>query len=118
MADTPVHHTVVRVLGAESAGVTKKVARGVSQKIRAAYGGSGKRVRLTGMRFLPSTKIDLGNGAFQVMANTVVQVTGRAGAQRSEAVDSVVTVMKKKKEGQVLESVKIPYLQKPTASVG
>jgi hypothetical protein len=108
----------VRILGAESSGVTKKIAEGVSQKIRAAYRGRGERVRLKGMRFLPSTKIELGDGTFQVMANTVVEVSGGSNMQRSEAIDSVVTVQRKKHEGQVLESVKIPYLEQRVAAAG
>lgn len=100
----------VHVIGAEGTGVTKKVASHLSRRIKEAYGQSGKHVRLKGMRFIPSTKIDLGEGSFQVIANTVIEIASSSGAKRAESIDSVVTIDGKKNTGQVLRDVKIPSL--------
>jgi hypothetical protein len=106
----------IHIMGAEPAGVTKKVAAGVGRQIKQAFEVNGKRVRLKGMRFIPSTKIELGQGAFQVMANTVVEVAGaKLGEKRAESVDSVVTV-DREKSGQVLKAVKIPALERAQAA--
>jgi len=108
----------VRILGAASSGVNEKVVVGVGRQIREAYGEKGKEVRLKGVRFIPSTKVDLDDGAFQVMAKTVVEVSSGVDAGRAEAVDSVVTIGRGKDEGQVLESVKIPYFEQRAIASG
>lgn len=100
-----------RIIGAEPAGVTKKVATGLGMRIKDAFGKRGKHVKIKGMRFIPSTKVDLGQGSFQVMANTVVEVAGDKGKPaRAQAFDSVLTVTHRTREGQTLEGVKIPSL--------
>lgn len=93
-------------------GFTKSVAAGVEKTVRGAYELSGKQVRVKGTRFIPSTVVELGRGRFQVMANTVVEIAGQGGRpSRSEAVESVVTVGRKK-AGQVLDGVKIPAFER------
>jgi hypothetical protein len=101
-----------RIIGAEPAGVTKKVATGLGSRIKEAFGSRGKHVKIKGMRFIPSTKVDLGQGSFQVMANTVVEVSGANGRPaRAQAFDSVVTVTHRTREGQTLEGVRFPSLE-------
>jgi len=98
-------------VGLESSGVTRKVATGLGMRIKQAFGSRGKHVRIRGMRFIASTKVDLGMGSFQVMANTVVEVEGASGEPvRPRAFDSVVTVGQGTGDGQVLENVKLPAL--------
>lgn len=97
------------VMGAEQAGITPQTASRVGDKIIEAYERRGRRVRVKGLRFIPSTKVELGQGMFQVMASTIVEgVSSVKGHGRAEAIDSVITVSGS--EGQVLETVKIPYL--------
>jgi hypothetical protein len=100
-----------RIIGAVSTGVTNKVATGLGISIREAFGRRGKHIKIKGMRFIPSTKVDLGKGSFQVMANTVVEIAGVNGAPvRPQAFDSVVTIARQPHSGQILESVKFPVL--------
>lgn len=99
----------VHIVGAKPTGVTKKVAAALGREITEAYRDNGRKVRLKGMRFIPSTRMDFGPGKFEVLANTVVEVQGQGGRpSRSEAVDAVLTVGRDK--GQVLHDVKIPAL--------
>ncbi len=104
--------TSVRILGARSTGVTIKVAQALGQQIKGAYQRHGQKVRLKGMRFIPSSLVELGNGRFEVLANTVIEVAASGGRpSRSEAVDSVVTI-DRESAGQVLKDVKIPALDR------
>lgn len=101
--------TEVHIVGAEPTGVTKKVAVALAREVREAYKGKGRKVRLKGMRFIPSSRMDFGEGKFEILANTVVEVEGQGGRPaRSEAVDAVLTIGRDK--GQVLSAVKIPAL--------
>lgn len=103
------------VVGATPTGVTKKVVASLGRQIKGVFGQNGKSVVVKGMRFIPSTKVDLGGGSFQVMANTVVEVAGSGGGStRSQSVDSVVTV-ERVAGGQVLKGVKIPSLERMVA---
>jgi hypothetical protein len=104
------------IVGAKPAGITKKVASGVEEQVKSAFGKSGKQVTVKGMRFIPSTKVDLGQGAFQVMANTVVEVAGTGSHRREESVDSVVTVDRGERRSQTLRAVKIPSLDRAYAT--
>lgn len=100
----------IHIVGAKPTGVTKKVAAALGQEIKKAYKGKGRTVRLKGMRFIPSSRMDFGEGKFEVLANTVVEVQGQAGRpSRSEAVDAVLTIGSDK--GQFLSAVKIPALR-------
>lgn len=100
---------VLNIVGAKPVGVTKKVAEELGREIAEAYRGKGRTVRLKGVRFNPSSKMNLGDGQFEVLANTVVEVEGQEGRPaRSEAVEAVVTIGRDK--GQVLRTVKIPAL--------
>jgi hypothetical protein len=99
----------LHIFGAKPTGVTKKVAVEFGREITEAYRDKGRTVRLKGMRFIPSSRTDFGGGAFEVLANTVIEVEGQEGRPaRSEAVDAVLTIGKGK--GQVLRTVKIPAL--------
>lgn len=99
-----------RIVGLKPAGLTKGVANDVGKRVREIYRRSGKQVRLKALQFLPSSLTTLDNGDFQVVANTIVEV-GKAGAKRTEAVDSVVTVRKSGRTTQT-EDVTIPVLDK------
>lgn len=118
MSDTipTTHPTKVpetNISGTKPSGVTKKVATRLGSRIKTAFSKEGKRVRIKGMRFIPSSKIDLGQGSFQVMANTIVEVAGIGGRPaRVQAFDSVVTVTRQAGEGQMLESATIPPLDR------
>lgn len=99
----------IHIVGAEPTGVTKKVVAALGREITEAYRDKGRSVRLKGMRFIPSSRLDFGEGKFEVLANTVVEVEGQEGRpSRSEAVDAVLTIGRDK--GQVLSAVKIPAL--------
>jgi len=100
---------VLNIVGAKPAGVTNKVAKELGREVAEAYKGKGRQVRLKGVRFNPSSKMSLGQGQFEVLASTVVEVEGQEGRpDRSEAVEAVVTIGRDK--GQVLRTVKIPAL--------
>jgi hypothetical protein len=104
------------VVGNVPAGVTKKAATGVGKSIRLAFKESGRTVRLKGMRFIPSTKVDLGKGSFEVVANTVIEVGGQNGQPaRAASVDSVVTIGRDNSKSQVVMAVKIPALERAKA---
>ena len=91
--------------------VTRKVQKGIAKQIMAAYQAKGRDVRLKGMRFIPSTVIELGGGKFEVIANSVIEVQQPGGLpRRSESIDSVVTI-DRLKSGQELRGVKIPSLE-------
>ena len=108
--------TRTQVVGAVPSGVTKKVASSLGDQIKTAFVRNGKTVEVKGMRFIPSTKVDLGQGAFQVMANTVVEVAASEHApKRSQSIDSVVTIGHQAKIGQFLKSLKIPSLDRMEA---
>ena len=98
----------VHIVGAEPAGITKKVASRVGRQIKDALSLGGNKVYIKGLRFIPSTKVDLGEGAFQVMANSVIEIAGPSGTRgRAESIDSIVTVHRERPNGQVLRAVKI-----------
>ena len=102
-----------RIVGAKPSGVNDKIAKGAGVQIISAYGDKGKRIKLRGMRFIPSSKIDLGGGSFQILANTVIEIGGSSTEPgRAQSVDSVVTVGKKSKSSQILKGVKIPALDR------
>ncbi len=104
------------IAGAQQAGITRKIASRVGDRIVEAFEQKGRRVRVKGMRFIPSTKVDFGQGAFQVMANTIVEAISPAGGPtRAEAIESVVTVSQAR--SQVLETVKIPFLDQMRSRV-
>lgn len=80
-------------------------------RIKEAFEKRGQHVRIRGTRFIPSTKVELGPGTFQVMANAVVEVAGAGGGpDRPRAFDTVLTVGRRPKAGQVLEKVEMPVL--------
>ncbi len=97
----------LQVMGAKPAGVTMKVASGVERHILDQL-GYGKEVNLLNLRFIPSTKVELGKGEFQILANSIVE--GTSG--RAQSVDTVVTVGRKAQTGQFLRGVKIPSLDR------
>lgn len=101
----------LNIVFAKPAGVTKKVAEALGRQIKGAYLEQGKKARPKGIRFIPSTRVDLGEGKFQVLANTVIEVAATDGRpSRSEAIDVVATI-DRQQTGQVLTSVKIPALE-------
>lgn len=102
-----------RIVGAKPSGVAESIATGAGAQIVAAYGSKGREVKLRGLRFIPSSKIDLGHGTFQILANTVIEIGGSQGEPgRAQSVDSVVTIGRKHKNGQILQGVKIPALDR------
>ena len=108
--------TAWHIVGAEPVGITDQVARTLGGEIKAAYRKvKGREVQLQGMRFSPSSRVDIGDGQFQILANTIVEVAGVGGRpSRSEAIESVVTIDGKQRN-QSLKNVKIPaFLRFPT----
>lgn len=102
-----------KVVGATPSGLTKKVVSSIGRSIKTAFDQDGRVVVVKGLRFIPSSRVDLGGGTFQVMANTVVEVAASRGAPgRARSVDSVVTVGREGGTGQVLKGVKIPELDR------
>lgn len=109
-------NTAWHIVGAEPIGITDKVARILGAEIETAYRKiKGREVQLKGMRFSPSSRVDLGDYQFQVLANTIVEVAGVDGRpNRSEALESVVTIGGKR-QNQSLKALKIPaFLRSPS----
>ena len=109
----------IRVIGAESAGVATNVAESVSMRVEGAYRHTGHLVRTVAIRFIPSTKTELGNGSFEVLASaTIKSLFGR----RLEAADTVLTIGLVDGR-QYLQAVTVPILNgkarisKPNAEV-
>lgn len=103
----------MHVTGAVPSGLTKKVVSSLGKQVKDVFQRHGTDVSVKGMRFIPSTKVDLGEGAFEVLASTVVEVAGNGKAPaRPEAFDSVITVGRLEHTGQVLKGVKIPALER------
>jgi len=104
--------TAPRILGAAPLGVTKKLAAQIVRGLRDQLSREGRAVTVKAVRFIPSSRTATGSGSFQVVANTVVEVTPDAGAAtRVEALDSVVTVGRTGR-ARKLESLTIPALQR------
>lgn len=98
------------VVGAKLYGVTEQVAVEIGRKVQSLYKESGRVARLKTMRFIPSTWTELNDGAFQVIANTTVEIVGAGGAPRPETVNSVVT-FRKADGAEKLQSLSIPALE-------
>jgi hypothetical protein len=106
----------LNITGTTPAGVTKKVAAHVGREVKKAFSLKGRDVRLKGLRFLPSTKVDLGD-KFQLVANTVFEYRTPRAEGRSGVVDSIVTIGKEK-GGQFVYSVTTPAVDALTAATG
>jgi len=106
----------VRITGYKPAGVTKKAAEAVSKRVREAFERQGKNVRTSAIQFLPSTKVALDDGRFQVLANTTIEVSQNNQLTRGEAVGSVVTLSKVRGGSTNLEDVEIPALERRSAA--
>lgn len=104
-----------RILGAAPLGVTKKVTAEIVRDLRNQLSQDGRSVTVKAMRFIPSSRTAMENGSFQVVANTLIEVTpGNHSAPRPETLDSVVTVGRT--DGiQKLEGLTIPALQRMTS---
>lgn len=98
--------------------VTNKVARAVGAHVVEKMRNSGQKVSLDQTRILPSTMVNLGDGLYQVLANTfvTVQPVVSSVSPRHELVNSVVTIKKTQSNAQTLEAVKIPSLESASLS--
>jgi hypothetical protein len=102
--------------GAEQVGISRQTASSVGRRIVEAFEQQGRQVRVKGLRFIPSTKVEVGHGAFQVIANTIIEsAPSTTGGRRAEAIDSVVTIGGV--ERQELQTVKIPSLRHVRAKI-
>jgi hypothetical protein len=95
--------------------VSDAVASAIIKSVRDQFSGAGRSVTVKAVRFIPSSRTETENGSFQMVANTVVELTPESGAPtRVEALDSVVTVGGTGPT-QKLESLSIPALQRAAA---
>ncbi len=100
-----------RILGDVPLGVTKKVTAAIVRDLRHQLSQNGRSVNVKAIRFIPSTRTLTETNAFQVVANTVLEVTaGKDASPRLESLDSVVTVGRTGGV-QTLEGLTIPALQ-------
>lgn len=106
--------TDFHVIGAGALKVNKGVYQKIGKVVADQLSKSGAGARIRSMRFLPSTRIDLGDGSFQFVANNIVEVPAGLGATRTQAIDSVITVGRDKR--QILERVTIPALAREPAA--
>jgi hypothetical protein len=101
-------HLVPQIFGAKPLGVTKKVASSVGSRIKNAFIQDGRIVTVKGTSFIPATKVQFGKDEFQVMANTVIEISSPGGtSKQSKSVDSVVTIGRDN-GSQILKRVEIP----------
>ncbi len=118
---TEVKSTTPRKTGAHARGargLSQKAAQRVGRAVAQGYLSQGKKARPEKTRLLLSTLTDLGDGTFQVMANTFVSVVPVAtvGSPRPEVVNSVLT-MKRVNGHDVLQKVAVPIFEsKPLSS--
>lgn len=103
----------VHVVGAEPLGVTEGVAVEIGREVQSLFEKKGREARVKAVRFIPSTLTVLDDGAFQVIANTTVEIARTGAAPRSETVDSVVTFGRTKGE-EKLQGLSIPALERVT----
>ena len=102
-----------RVVGAEPVGVTEQVAVEIGREVQTLFKNKGRKARLKAMRFIPSTLTALDDGAFQVIANTTVEIARAGTNPRSETVESVVT-FGRAEGAEKLQSLSIPALERMT----